>query len=61
LTQAQELGKVLGALTNNVLEGNGGAFAYTIEGGGACLATDQRGLTQPQGAGCDVGAFEVEP
>ena len=61
LTRAQEPGKVLGALTNNVLEGNGGAFAYAIEGGAACLPTDLHGLTQPQGAGCDLGAFEVEP
>ena len=105
-------------LTNNVVEGNGGAFACAIEGGGAatitsgggnvigdgscnpdgatdqsstdalldpladnggptlthalgvgspaidaadsdaCPATDQRGVTRPQGAGCDAGAFE---
>ncbi|MCB9137335.1 MAG: DUF839 domain-containing protein [Caldilineaceae bacterium] len=25
----------------------------------ACPATDQRGLSRPQGAGCDIGAFEV--
>jgi CSLREA domain-containing protein len=25
-----------------------------------CLATDQRGVTRPQGAGCDRGAFERE-
>ena len=24
-----------------------------------CLATDQRGAARPQGAGCDLGAFEV--
>jgi beta-glucanase (GH16 family) len=105
-------------LTNNVLQGNGGAFACAIEGGGAatitsgggnvisdgscnpeatdqsstdallgpladnggptlthallagspaidaagagaCPATDQRGVTRPQGAGCDAGAVEV--
>ncbi|MEJ2266870.1 MAG: CSLREA domain-containing protein [Anaerolineales bacterium] len=25
-----------------------------------CPPTDQRGVTRPQGAGCDIGAFEVE-
>jgi hypothetical protein len=25
-----------------------------------CLATDQRGVTRPQGARCDIGAFELE-
>ena len=108
-------------LTNNVLEGFGGAFACAIEGGAAatitsggsnvisdgscnpngttdqastdallgiladnggptlthalsvgspaidtatavaCPATDQRGVARPQGAGCDVGAFEFGP
>ena len=108
-------------LTNNVLEGKGGAPACAIEGGGAatitsggsnvisdgscnpngttdqsntnaslgpladnggptlthallsgspavdsadaavCPATDQRGVTRPQGVGCDVGAFELVP
>jgi beta-glucanase (GH16 family) len=26
-----------------------------------CPATDQRGVSRPQGTGCDVGAFELEP
>lgn len=30
-------------------------------GGGACLATDQRGVARPYGAACDIGAFEVSP
>jgi beta-glucanase (GH16 family) len=106
-------------LTNNVLQGHGGAVACAIEGGGAatitsgggnvisdgscnpdagdrsstdaqlgplgdnggptlthalgagspaidaavagaCPATDQRGVTRPQGAGCDAGSFERE-
>ncbi|NNC99145.1 MAG: hypothetical protein HKN85_03085 [Gammaproteobacteria bacterium] len=25
---------------------------------GTCPATDQRGVARPQGAGCDVGAYE---
>ncbi|MEL6894080.1 MAG: choice-of-anchor Q domain-containing protein, partial [Actinomycetota bacterium] len=104
-------------LENNVLQGNGGAFACAIEGGaaatitslgsnvigdgscnpvgtdlantdallgaladnggptlthlpavdspaidvvgGACAATDQRGVVRPQGAACDAGSVEV--
>ena len=30
-------------------------------GGNACEATDQRGVSRPQGARCDIGAFEVMP
>ncbi len=26
----------------------------------ACPATDQRGVVRPQGAGCDIGSFELE-
>lgn len=29
--------------------------------GGACSPTDQRGITRPQGAACDIGAFELSP
>ena len=29
-------------------------------GGNACEATDQRGVARPQGAACDIGAFELE-
>ena len=54
----------LGALANN------GGFTSTmaisagssaLDAGGvttACAATDQRGLSRPQGTACDVGAFE---
>jgi hypothetical protein len=27
--------------------------------GAAAIATDQRGVTRPQGDGCDIGAVEV--
>ena len=30
-------------------------------GGNACAATDQRGVSRPQGARCDIGAFEAMP
>ena len=30
-------------------------------GGAACEATDQRGVTRPQGTRCDIGAFERVP
>ena len=29
-------------------------------GGDSCLPNDQRGASRPQGAGCDIGAIEVE-
>jgi parallel beta-helix repeat protein/predicted outer membrane repeat protein len=57
---------VLGAL------GNYGGFTQTIpllanssaidmgnDGVGVCPAADQRGITRPQGAHCDIGAFEL--
>ena len=27
----------------------------------ACPATDQRGVARPQGARCDIGAYEAQP
>jgi hypothetical protein len=50
--------------------GNYGGFAQTIPllsgssainagNDGVCPTTDQRGVTRPQGAHCDIGAFEV--
>ena len=35
--------------------------AVDAANGADCPATDQRGVARPQGAGCDVGAFELEP
>ncbi len=31
-----------------------------IDAGANCPGTDQRGASRPQGAGCDIGAFEVD-
>ena len=51
-----------------LLQNNGGATftqvlwpgSPAIDGGddAACAATDQRGVTRPQGAACDIGAYE---
>ncbi len=38
-----------------------GSPAIDAADAGACPATDQRGVARPQGAGCDVGAFELIP
>lgn len=53
----------LGSLANN-----GGATqtialltgSPAINAGVNCPGTDQRGVSRPQGAGCDIGAFEVD-
>ena len=62
----------LGALANNggptqthaLLAGSdaidAGNPATPGSGGDACLATDQRGVSRPQGSTCDIGAFELE-
>ncbi len=55
----------LGPLANNggftqthaLLAGSPAIDAGTNTG---CPATDQRGVTRPQGAACDIGAYEVE-
>jgi CSLREA domain-containing protein len=35
-----------------------GSPAIDAADGGACPAADQRGVSRPQGGGCDIGAFE---
>lgn len=35
------------------------AASPAIDKGGDCLAVDQRGVPRPQGAACDIGAYEV--
>ena len=62
----------LGAIFNTTLANNGGPTRThaLIAGSPAidaspddadCAATDQRGVTRPQGAACDIGAFEKGP
>jgi hypothetical protein len=34
-------------------------LAYCIDASGASVPTDQRGITRPQGAACDIGSVEV--
>jgi hypothetical protein len=38
-----------------------GSPAIDAAAAGACPKTDQRGVSRPQGAGCDIGAFEAVP
>jgi hypothetical protein len=57
--------KILGGLANN----GGPTKTHALKLGSpaldavplldpACVGTDQRGITRPQGSGCDIGAFE---
>ncbi len=54
----------IGPLANN----GGPTFTHALSqgspavdmGGTTCLPTDQRGITRPQGAACDIGAFELQ-
>ena len=51
----------LGGLANNTGPTDTHALltgSPAIDTGGSCPPTDQRGVSRPQGAGCDVGAFE---
>jgi len=38
-----------------------GSSAIDMADGGLCPGTDQRGVSRPQGDGCDIGAYEYEP
>lgn len=63
----------LGDLQNNGGEYNTMALATTSpavnagnpetpgSGGASCAATDERGVSRPQGSACDIGAFELAP
>ncbi len=57
---------LLGALANNGGETETMALSLgspAIDAGSdeGCPATDQRGVKRPQGASCDIGAFEFQP
>jgi hypothetical protein len=69
-THSQPINPVLGPLQDNggptrthALSGaspalNAGNLATPGSGGNACLATDQRGMSRPEGSACDIGAYE---
>jgi uncharacterized repeat protein (TIGR01451 family)/CSLREA domain-containing protein len=64
------LGIDINTVLNPTLANNGGqtqtfallanSIALNIATAANCPATDQRGVSRPQGAGCDIGAFETE-
>ncbi len=64
-TDQQNTDPMLAALTDN----GGPTDTHALQAGssaideGDCpsLLTDQRGINRPQGAGCDIGAFETTP
>ncbi|HEY3737417.1 MAG TPA: choice-of-anchor Q domain-containing protein, partial [Jatrophihabitans sp.] len=62
----QNADPLLGALADNGGETDteallSGSPAIDHADGASCPATDQRDLPRPQFAGCDMGAFEVQP
>lgn len=67
IVPAVALAQIVGPLKNN----GGATFTHALMPGSPaldaapvdsdCPANDQRGITRPQGGGCDVGAFELQP
>lgn len=62
----QNTNPLLGGLTNNggetdTLALQPGSPAIGAGTNGGCPPTDQRGVSRPQGATCDIGAFELVP
>jgi CSLREA domain-containing protein len=50
-----------GGPTSTMALGAGSAALDQLPVGGACPASDQRGVARPQGPACDIGAFELAP
>jgi CSLREA domain-containing protein len=50
-----------GPTKTRALEPSSPALDAIPASGAGCTTTDQRGVTRPQGAGCDIGAFELAP
>lgn len=50
----------LGTTQTYALQMGSPALDRVPSGGAGCPAVDQRGVTRPQGPGCDVGAYESE-
>lgn len=49
-----------GGFADTAALGAGSSAINTAEGRPVCPATDERGISRPQGAGCDVGAYEAQ-
>jgi Zn-dependent metalloprotease len=65
--QIGTLGSPLNAKLGNLLDNGGGTLTHALLTGSpainagdpaTCATTDQRGVARPQGAACDIGAFE---
>jgi hypothetical protein len=49
-----------GGQTQTMALSSGSPAIDLVPSGAGCLGTDQRGVSRPQGAACDAGAFELE-
>ena len=65
-TNVRDVDPLLGVLKDNggdtpTMALGGGSPAVDAGNNATCAATDQRNVSRPQGANCDMGAFEVQP
>lgn len=49
-----------GGFSDTIALGAGSSAIDKAEGSPTCPPTDQRGITRPQGAACDIGAYEAQ-